>query len=248
MGARESLLDTFPGRLFIDEMQRFARPVMPEALIEAATRAVARYLYADGCLDVANFDSSDPKLVALDSFYLADLSDLNTFRSPQIHQGMISELRPPRIANREPLGALPDGAFWTSTPISDERDSWTLSGENLRREMPRWEVHFDATRVRLARIDSARDWADLIDSHPAETDGCKCPDWPAIAEVWDAVHLSPAGLLLAHPTVWTTPLRATDGSRGGHSQAGPYSSVADWSAVSTAWLHTPPNPETRPAH
>jgi hypothetical protein len=145
------------------------------------------------------------------------------------------------------LSALPNGAFWTSTPVTDDEDSWTLCGENLRRESPRWEMHFDVARIRVARIDSARDWADLIDSHTVTAGGCKYPDWPAIAESWDAVHLSPTGLLLAHPKISTTPFRSDDGSGLAHSQAGPYASVGAWSAVSTAWLREPPNVEFRPA-
>ena len=167
----------------------------------------------------------------------------STFDSPQIHQGTVSELRAPNIQNREPLSALPDGAFWTSIPITDDEDSWTMSGENLRSESPRWEVHFDVTLVRVARIDSAREWVDLIESNTATVSGsnCKYPDWPAIAGSWDAVHLSPAGLLLAHPKISTTRFITADGSGYAHSQAGPYVSVADWSAASTAWLREPPS-------
>jgi hypothetical protein len=87
------------------------------------------------------------------------------------------------------LSALPAGAFWTSTPLTDEDDSWTISGENLRRDHPRWEVHFDTTRVRVARVGSARDWIDLIESNAVDVDGCKYPDWPAIARSWDATRV-----------------------------------------------------------
>jgi hypothetical protein len=220
---------------------------MPEDLIRAANWAVGRYLYSEGCLDVADFDLAEPELRECDAVGLAALTGLPTFDSPQIHQGTIGELRAPSIGNRKPLSALPDGALWTSSPITENEDSWTLCGENLRREMPRWEVHFDVTRVRVARIDSARDWADLIDSNTAAGSGCKYPDWPAIAESWDAVHLSPAGLLLAHPKISTTRFSTTDGSGLAHSQSGPYASVGAWSAVSTAWLREPPGVEFRPA-
>jgi hypothetical protein len=128
------------------------------------------------------------------------------------------------------LSALPAGAFWTSTPITEDDDSWTLCGENIRREMPRWEVHFDVARVRVARIYSARDWADLIDAHTATAGDSRYPDWPAIAERWDAVHLSPSGLLLAHPKISTTRYSS-------------YVGVGDWSTVSTAWLREPPGVE-----
>jgi len=258
VSARESLLDTFPGRVFIKDLLRFrgsgglpptafAGEVCPEHLIRHATDAVGRYLYSDGCDEVADLDVNEPEIQAFDTAALEALAQLATFGSPQIHQGMISELRAPSIRNRQRLNTVPDGAFWTSTPITDHEDSWTVSGENLRRDHPRWEVHFDATAVRLARIDSARDWIDLIESNPVTVDGCKCPNWPAIAQSWDAIHLSPAGLLLAYPTISMTPFTTTDGSGYAHSHAGPYASVGDWSAVSTAWLHEPPNVEFKGA-
>lgn len=252
MSARESLLDTFPGRLFINNLQLFRRSggLSPEAfvvsmgpkdLIRAATRAVSSYLYSDACLEVLHLDSNEPDLREFDIAGLAALSKLSTFGCPQIHQGMLRELRRPIIHNRDPLSALPAGAFWTSIPLTDKEDSWTVSGENLKRQSPRWEIYFDQTAVRVARVDSARAWIELIESNAVTASHCKYPDWPAIAESWDAVHLSPAGLLLAHPTISTTPFTATNGSGYTHSQAGRYPSVADWSAASTAWLHKPPN-------
>ncbi|WP_077101126.1 hypothetical protein [Mycobacterium terramassiliense] len=247
ISAGESLLDTFPGRLFIEDMRSFGGLAIPERLVRAAAWSVSGYLYSDRWLDVAGLDVDDPELRAYDAAGLAALSGLTAFGSPQIHQGTLTEWRAPNIRNREPLSALPNGAFWTSTPITDGEDTWTLCGENLKRESPRWEVHFDAKRVRVARIDSAGDWAELIDSHSATAGGCKYPDWPAIAESWDAVHLSPAGLLLAHPKISDTPFDPTDASGRAHSEAGRYASVAHWSAVSTAWLRVPPDAEARPA-
>jgi hypothetical protein len=247
VSGRESLLDTFPGRLFIEDMRSSAGLAIPERLVRAAHSAVGGYLYSDRCREVADLDVDDPELRAYDAAGLAALSKLPAFGSPQVHQGTVSELRAPSVRNRKRLSPLPDGAFWTSTPISEDEDTWTLCGENLRRESPRREVHFDAARARVARIDSAADWAGLIESHPVTAGGCKYPDWPAIAESWDAVHLSPAGLLLAHPKISATPFFTTDGSGYAHSEAGPYASVAHWSAVSTAWLREPPGVEIRPA-
>jgi hypothetical protein len=254
----ESLLDTFPGRLFI-ELLRFGHrrwhessavlldAMCAEELVEAATNAVGRYLYSDDCVHVAHLDMDEPDLCEFNTAALAALSKLSTFDSPQIHQGTLAHLRAPNIRNRDPLSALPAGGFWTSTPLSDNEDSWTVSGENLHRGSPRWEVHFDDTVVRVARIDSARDWVELIESNAVTAQGCKYPDWPAIAKSWDAVHLSPAGLLLAHPAISKTPFTTIDGSGYVHSQAGPYASAATWSAVSTAWLHEPPGVHIRSA-
>lgn len=261
MGTGESLLDTFPGRLFIEQLRsghcfsgasamEIVAAMTPEDLVRGATAAVRRYLYSDACLDVVNLDVDELALRELDAAGRVALSRLSTFDSPQIHQGTgaIGKLRAPTIRNRDGLSALPGGAFWTSTPLTDDDDSWTVSGENLHRESPRWEVHFDVKRVPVLRIDSARDWADLIESHPLKARDCKYPDWPAIAESWNAVHLSPAGLLLAHPTISTSPFTTTDGSGLAHSQAGFYVSVAAWSVVSTAWLREPPDAKFTPIH
>lgn len=259
MNPRESLLGTFPGRLFIEHLRSagafpevLASNAWPEwsireFLIHGAIYAISRYLYSDDCLEIADFDVDAPGMHEFDAAALAALAELSTFDSPQIHQGAVSRLRTPNIRNRNPLNALPYGAFWTSTPITEDQDSWTLSGENLNRESPRWAVHFDMTSVRVAQVDSATDWVNLIESHAVTADGCTYPDWPAIAQSWDAVHVSPAGLLLAHPTIAGTPLITTDGSGYAHSQAGPYASVASWSTVSTAWLREAPNVELRPA-
>lgn len=207
-----------------------------------AIRAVAAYLYSDECREVIGFDDqSPPDLHEFDVAGLAALSRLCTFGSPQIHQGLLHALHPPKIKNRDPLSALPSGAFWTSTPLDNDKDSWTLSGENLHRESPRWEIYFDTSRLHVAHIDSAHDWVKLIETNSISANGCKYPNWPAIAKIWDAVHLSPTGLLLAHPKLSTTPFTTTDETGCTHSQAGPHASVAPWSTVSTAWLHEPPN-------
>lgn len=251
MRSRERLLDTFPGRLFVKSLQffyssselspsAFTACMWPEDLIREATDAVASYLYSDKCLEVLHLDVNDPELQEFDCAGLTALSKLSTFGSPQIHQGPLTELRPPTICNREPLSALPGGAFWTSTPLTDDKDSWTISGENLRGKSPRWAIYFDEKRARVARIDSARDWIHLIEANTVAVDACKYPDWTAIGQHWDAVHLSAAGLLLAHPLISATPFTTSDGSGNAHSKAGRYPSVANWSAVSTAWLHKPP--------
>jgi hypothetical protein len=259
MSTQESLLDTFPGRIFIKNLKFFRPPggpsptafiagMRPEKLIREATHAIGLYLYSNKCLEVLHIDVNEPELREFDTAGLAALSKLSTFGSPQIHQGTLKGLHNPTIHNRHPLSALPDGAFWTSTPIGDNEDSWTMSGENVKRESPRWTIHFDPTQVRVARIDSSQDWVRLIDSNASVAGDCKYPDWPAIAQHWAAVHLSPTGLLLAHPTISSTSFTSRDGSGYAHSNAGRYPSVAGWSAVSTAWLHKPPDAWYSAAH
>src|SRR5690348_8479201 len=101
----------------------------PERLIRAGASAVGGYLYSDRWRDVADFDVDDAELRSHDAAGLAALLGLPSFGSPQIHRGTMRELRAPSIRNRDPLSALPAGAFWTSTPITEDDDSWTLCGE-----------------------------------------------------------------------------------------------------------------------
>lgn len=254
----ESLLDTVPGRLFIEHLRfiRYPADASPLAvvasmkvddLMRAAIRAVGRYLYSPDCYEVARIDNDDQEdLREFDAAALDALAAVPTFGSPQIHQGVLHEIHPPIIGNRTPLCALPDGAFWTSTPITKKEDSWTLTGENLHRDHPRWLMYFDETDISVARIDSAHDWVNLVESNAIISDGCKYPNWPAIAESWEAVHLSLTGLLLAHPKLSEIPLISRDGTGHAHSKAGHYASVAAWSTVSTAWLQEPPSALIRP--
>jgi hypothetical protein len=134
VNAGESLLDTFPGRLFIEDIRSFGGLAIPERLVRAAAWAVGGYLYSDRWLDLTCLDVDDPELRAYDAAGLAALSGLPTFGSPQVHQGTLTKLRAPSIRNRESLSALPNGAFWTSTPITDGEDTWTLCGENQGRK------------------------------------------------------------------------------------------------------------------
>lgn len=253
---RESLLDTIPGRLFVNKLKSRAYPgvspaasvrsISPRDLISLAASAADGYLYSDECREVASLEIDQHVLREFDAAGLAALSELSAFSSPHVHHGMIAPIEAPIIRNRKPLSALPHGAFWTSIPITDSDDSWTLSGENINRGYPRSDVHFSVEDVRLARIDSADDWIALVESGFVEVGSCKYPDWPALAASWDAVYLSPLGLLLAHPRISATPFTERDGSGLEHSQAGPCVSVAFWSTVSTAWLHEPPNATLRP--
>ncbi|BBX63779.1 hypothetical protein MSAS_29530 [Mycobacterium saskatchewanense] len=96
MSNDEPLLDTFPGRLFIEHMRSFGGLGIAEEVIRAANWAVGSYLYSDRCLGVLDFDVSEPELRAYDTASLAALSALPSFGSPQIHQGTIGELHPQR--------------------------------------------------------------------------------------------------------------------------------------------------------
>lgn len=249
----ESLLNTFPGRLFVEHLRFFDRrdasiaefvaAMPPDLLNILAGAANDRYLWSNDCAQAIHLDIDDPELREYADSAKAALAKLSAFNSPQIRHGKQVTLCEPRIRNRSPLSARPVGAFWTSTRLNDNKDTYS---EAWQTGETRWEVHFDPTAVRLARIDSAHDWSTLIDGRAITASGCSYPDWPVIAASFDAIHLSALGLLLAHPSISDTPFVTTTGSGLEHSQAGHYASVAVWELVSTAWLHKPPNADIRP--
>jgi hypothetical protein len=76
VSGRESLLDTFPGRLFVEDMRRFGGLAIPDRLIRATAWAGTGYLYSDRWLDVADFDVDDPELRKYDAAGLLALSGL----------------------------------------------------------------------------------------------------------------------------------------------------------------------------
>ena len=250
----DDLLDTFPGRLFLRDLRFFdRRGASPQEfvdragldfLVHCASWGVESYLHSGDPLEVVDIDLDDPELRAYAQAAITTLARRTTFRSPQIHQGELSVIRPAMVRCRTPLNALPSGAFWTSTRLDDRKDTWSDRGYNQK---PRWEIHFDDEQVCVAQISSATEWQQLIDSHPLEFEGTKYPDWAAIAQDYDAIHLTPLGLLLAHPTISGTPFRSSDGSGTEHSRSGPYISIGDWTTVSTAWMRPPPQAVIRSA-
>ncbi|KXF51997.1 hypothetical protein AXA44_47880 [Rhodococcus sp. SC4] len=62
------------------------------------------------------------------------------------------------------------------------------------------------------------------------------PDWPSIAQEWDAVHVSLSGLLCAEPLISQVPYTGGDTTGYTHCHSGPYVGVAEWAVPSTAWL------------
>lgn len=111
MSPDESVLDTFLGRSFIDDMRSFGGVGVPENLVRATAWAVGSYLYSERCREVARLDLKDVELLNYDVAGLAALSALPSFGSPQIHQGEIGQSRAPTVSNRDPLSTLPNGAF-----------------------------------------------------------------------------------------------------------------------------------------
>lgn len=262
--AAANLLDTVPGRMLVHWYLRAYRDADPRPSVAAFVDAdtledfvddlvliIGEYLYGNGANDVLDMALTAPATIEMAEAICAALRHprRNTLDSPQTHEGTITELSLPRVRNRKRPGALPDGAFWTATPLHDgTSDTWSASGENLRglKDPARYTVHFDPDVARIVRIDTAGDWAALIADHPLEYRGARVPDWPSIAEEWDAVHLSALGLLCAHPRLSEVPYDRYEAGGYRHSQSGPWPGVGDWSTVSTAWLRIPERFEIRP--
>lgn len=250
------LLDTVPGRTFVaglvDDYLRaggdnsrsaFLQSLSMDTLVWAATNDISSYLYGAGMDAALSVDPTDTNIVAMAVAVATELSapSRDTFTSPQHHEGATGPLRTPPVTNRRGSSeVLPDGAFWTSTPLGDcSKSSWTYSREtNTPAEIH--ELHFDPTEIRVARIDSATDWSTLLRSHTRadSSPGTLFPDWVSIAEHYDAVHLSLLGLLSAHPRL--SEVAASDSSQNyAHSKMGTWAGVGDWSTVSTAWIRLP---------
>lgn len=246
-------LATAPGRSFVagfaEEYARlssevgiaeYLRSQSMSDLIFAAQLDIRGYLYSSGLSEAMALDPRQPGTVAMADAIAAELAtvDRDTFTSPQRHSGYVEQLRQPHVTNRKSASeTLPAGALWTATPLADDLDTWTNSRES-NAPAETYELNFDPDAVDVVRIDSASDWAALLQQHPRGDSDTLYPDWEAIATHGDAVHLSLAGLLTAHPPLTDT---AADASAQGyaHSKSGPWAGVGDWTTVSTAWIRLP---------
>lgn len=96
----------------------------------------------------------------------------------------------------------PKRALWTSTYIPNLVSpwiEWCRAGDDQRPGpyFP-WLVEAAATS-RVWELQSARDWADLVIAYPGETvNNYVLPDWRAVSNDWDCVHLSTTGFLIGH--------------------------------------------------
>lgn len=245
-GFEEALNDTVPGRIFLlsiqEEYQRSEEYLRTQIEDRAAAfvsnrvaRAVSEYLYSD----VPEAVTRENFKVGLDRNLALALEDLVfksvPFDSPQVHYGDLTRFRNVSIFNRVPMSTLPGGAFWTAPITGSKSDTWRGRSSNKTRST----IIFNAKLVRLAQIDGLKDWINLINLSPERSSGKNYPDWTAISHQYDAVYLSPAGLLLAHPHLSQSPFHTADGTGVTHSQSGPYPGVGEWSTVSTAWMRVP---------
>ena len=129
----------------------------------------------------------------------------------------------------------PRRAFWTSTSLGESSSGWLhyLRWGEDRREPPydRWRLEV-LPEARIYEVHGPRAWQALCLSYPApsrlaypiETPAALIePNWQAVAQDWDGIHLSTGGLLTTERVRWGRPDAQTH--------------LYGWAVESTVWLH-----------
>jgi hypothetical protein len=124
--------------------------------------------------------------------------------------------------------------FWTSTSLTSHTSSWLHYlrwGEDRQDPpYPRWRVEVSPS-ARVYEIHGPQAWHRLCLAYPApssmayhtdQSDALIEPDWQAVSQDWDGIHLSVGGALTTERVRWGTPGRQTH--------------LFGWSVESTAWL------------
>jgi hypothetical protein len=130
----------------------------------------------------------------------------------------------------------PRQTLWTSTSVTARTSSWLqyflISGEVGRWSppYPRWRLEVIPS-ARVYEIHGPASWNSLCLAYPAPSclayptcrpDALIEPDWQAVSQDWDGVHLSSGGLFMTERVRWGTPGQETH--------------LFGWSVESTAWL------------
>jgi hypothetical protein len=139
------------------------------------------------------------------------------------------DVRPYGAGITKPLRAL-----WTSTSIGESSSGWLhyLHGGEDRIEPPyhRWRLEV-LPAARVYEIHGPQDWQALCLAYPApsrlaypvETPAALIePNWQAVAQDWDGIHLSTGGLLTTERVRWGRP--------------GAQTHLYGWAVESTVWL------------
>jgi hypothetical protein len=125
-------------------------------------------------------------------------------------------------------------AFWTSTSVGEDSSGWlhyVLWGED-RWEPPyhRWRLEVLPT-VRVYEVHGPQAWQALCLAYPAPSRlaypierpaALIEPNWQAVAQDWEGIHLSTGGLLTTERVRWGRP--------------GTQSHLYGWGVESTVWL------------
>lgn len=122
----------------------------------------------------------------------------------------------------------PVGAMWTASYLPDGRSAW---GELEAAEFPEgnrrlYSIRFKSDAVRSYTINCVPDYQRLLSLYPRSEAGWVGVNWRLVAEQFDAVRLSPRGLVSAHDFTIRTP-QGVAVLRG-------------WDSEATAWLRRPP--------
>ena len=128
----------------------------------------------------------------------------------------------------------PRQTFWTSTNLTAHTSSWThfLRWGEDRQDPPysRWRVEVSPS-ARVYEIHGPQAWHRLCLTYPApswmaypvcQPDALIEPDWQAVSQDWDGIHVSVGGVLTTERVRWGTPGRQTH--------------LFGWSVESMAWL------------
>jgi hypothetical protein len=125
------------------------------------------------------------------------------------------------------VGTAPAGAQYSSTRYCGTWSPWRTYLE-LNRGSTLYPIPWHTWRIavedeaRIAEIDCAASWVRLLGDHPHAVGGELVPDWGSIAEDYDGVHLSFAGVLPIQGRRFTTR----------HGVTAP----VYWDVESTVWL------------
>jgi hypothetical protein len=128
----------------------------------------------------------------------------------------------------------PRQTLWTSTSLTAHTSGWLhyLRWGEDHRAPPYLRWHMEVLpSARVYEIHGPQTWQSLCLAYPApscmayprcRSDDLIEPDWQAVSQDWDGVHLSVGGLLTTERVRWGTPGRQTH--------------LFGWSVESTAWL------------
>lgn len=109
--------------------------------------------------------------------------------------------RRPGLPDREDDNPLPDTSMQETSTLRDESTSeWTAfsngaGDHHCAFPLAAWHVRFEQD-VRVYEVNHPADWHALCLEFPhREPDGRLVPNWPAVSERWDGVHLTLGGML-----------------------------------------------------
>jgi hypothetical protein len=144
---------------------------------------------------------------------------------PQVWLGALTAAP---VAGRPCVDSLgtPPTALWTSSAVTGIPSAWWpaiesgTGGRSGARSI--WQVNLQAG-ARVFEVHGPDDWRALCESFPGrEVDGWVVPDWSALSEQFDGIHLTVEGLIRTQGVEVET-------------DRGP-AMLQSWDAESTAWL------------